>query len=297
MGQHGKHRHLVGTPPTGRGEQAGSTRPLNPFAARAISAAFAVLVPGIANAACRLALALALDVSGSVDGVEYVQQMNGVVEALSDPEVQAVLFATPEVPVNLAIFEWSASSYQQVIVDWTALHSPADVEMIRNKLLGWQRAPAPEATGLGAALEYGAAMIARAPACWDQTLDISADGENNDWPLPYRLRENGQLGRMNVNALVIATNFQSTVDRTPDGVAELTAYFSARIIHGPGAFVEVAQGYAAYAAAMKRKLLRELATQPLGLAPSELPILTPDAFRPATGQSQTFIVNFTPDRE
>jgi hypothetical protein len=41
---------------------------------------------------------------------EYVQQMNGVVEALSDREVQAVLFATPEVPVNLAIFEWSASS-------------------------------------------------------------------------------------------------------------------------------------------------------------------------------------------
>lgn len=184
---------------------------------------------------------------------------------------------------------------QQVIVDWTALHSPADVEMIRDKLLGWRRAP--EATGLGAALEYGAAMIARAPTCWDQTLDISADGKNNDWPLPYRLRENGRLGRMNVNALVIATDFQSTVDRTPDGVAELTAYFSARIIHGPGAFVEVAQGYAAYAAAMKRKLFRELATHPLGLAPSELPILTPDTFRPTTVQSQTFIVNFTPDRE
>lgn len=110
MGQHGKHRHLVGTPPTGRGERAGSIRPINPFAARAISTAFAGLVPGIANAACRLALALALDVSGSVDGVEYVQQMNGGVEALSDREVQAVLFATPEVPVNLAIFEWSASS-------------------------------------------------------------------------------------------------------------------------------------------------------------------------------------------
>jgi len=60
--------------------------------------------------------------------------------------------------------------------------------------------------------------------------------------------------------------------------------------------VEVAQGYAAYATAMKRKLLRELATQPLGLAPSELQRLTPDTFRPRTVQSQTFIVNFTPDR-
>jgi len=247
-----------------------------------------ILAPGLAQAACRLALVLALDVSGSVNSVEYVQQMNGVAEALSDPDVQAVLFANPEVPVNLAIFEWSSSAYQKVIIDWTALNGPADVEAIRNKLLSWKRAPAPEATGLGAALEYASSMVARAPSCWDQTLDISADGKNNDWPLPHRLRENGRLGRMNVNALVIATDFTGTVDRTPDGVAELTSYFSARIIHGPGAFVEVAQGYTAYATAMKRKLLRELATRPLGLAPN----LRPTRWK----QSQVITVDFTPSR-
>lgn len=232
-----------------------------------ICAATVAVAPGIAQAACRLALVLALDVSGSVDDIEYAQQLNGVAEALSDPEVQSVLFATPGVPVNLAIFEWSSSAYQQIILDWTPLHGPADVAKIRGTLLSRSRAPAPEATGLGAALEYANAMIARAPACWDQTLDISADGKNNDWPLPNRLRENGRLGDMNINALVIATDFASTVDRTPDGISELTSYFKAQIIHGPGAFVEVAQGYGAYAAAMKRKLLRELATRPIGVAP------------------------------
>ncbi|MBT8459908.1 MAG: DUF1194 domain-containing protein [Boseongicola sp.] len=232
-----------------------------------ICAAAIALTPSLASAACRLALVLALDVSGSVDNAEYTQQLNGVAEALSDPEVQSVLFATPEVPVNLAIFEWSSSSYQQVILDWTPLNGPPDVAAIRDTLLSWPRARAPEATGLGAALEFANAMMARAPACWDQTLDISADGKNNDWPLPYRLRESGRLGDMNVNALVIATDFTGTIDRTPDSVGELTSYFQARIIHGPGAFVEVAQGYAAYAAAMKRKLLRELATRPIGMAP------------------------------
>ena len=244
-------------------------------------------VPTLGQAACRLALALALDVSGSVDEVEYVQQLNGVAEALANPEVQRVLFETPEVPVNVAIFEWSASTYQRVIVDWTPLVGPADVDKIRATLLNWRRAPAPEATGLGAALEYGAAMISRAPACWDQTLDISADGQNNDWPSPYRLRENGRLGAMNVNALVIATDFSSTLDRTPTGVAELTAYFSARIIHGPGAFVEVASGYGDYADAMTRKLLRELATQPLGRAPSIAPLSLP---------KQTVTVGYRPSR-
>lgn len=246
-----------------------------------------LVVPGLANAACRLALVLALDVSGSVDGVEYVQQINGVAEALSDPEVQTVLFATPEAPVHLSIFEWSASSYQQIIVDWTALNNQADVAAIAETLRNWQRAPAPEATGLGAALEFANAMVARGPDCWDQTLDVSADGKNNDWPLPYRLRENGRLGDMNVNALVIATDFVGTVNRTSDGVAELTAYFKARIIHGPDAFVEVAQGYAAYADAMKRKLLRELATRPVGMAP--IPETEPHS-------PPTIPAHFTPDR-
>ena len=72
---------------------------------------------------------------------------------------------------------------------------------------------------------------------------------------------------MNVNALVVAKDFKSTMDMTPDGVAELTAYFHSRIIHGPGAFVEVAQGYEDYATAMSRKLLRELSTLPLGQLP------------------------------
>ena len=72
---------------------------------------------------------------------------------------------------------------------------------------------------------------------------------------------------MNVNALVVAKDFKSTIDLTPDGVAELTAYFQSRIIYGPGAFVEVAQGYEDYATAMSRKLLRELSTLPLGQLP------------------------------
>ncbi len=235
---------------------------------KALFAAILLSAAGLpAGAACRLALALALDVSGSVDEQEYVLQMNGIATALADGDVQAALFAIPEVPVTLAIYEWSSSSYQRMIVNWRPLFDPSDIDDIRAILLSWRRAPAPEATGLGAALEFGTKLMNGAPACWDQTLDVSADGKNNDWPVPTRLREEGRLGTMNVNALVVAKDFKSTMDMTPDGVAELTAYFQARIIYGPGAFVEVAQGYEDYATAMSRKLLRELSTLPLGQLP------------------------------
>ncbi len=39
---------------------------------------------------------------------------------------------------------------------------------------------------------------------------------------------------------------------------ELTAYFSNRVLAGPGAFSEVAIGFDDYERAMRRKLLREL---------------------------------------
>nr|WP_324170010.1 DUF1194 domain-containing protein [Ruegeria sp. NA] len=41
-------------------------------------------------------------------------------------------------------------------------------------------------------------------------------------------------------------------------MGELSAYYSAWVILGPNAFVEVALGFEAYEEAMTRKLLREL---------------------------------------
>ena len=75
---------------------AGSTRTTGVLwrAAQVFCAAVAVLAPGATQAACRLALVLALDVSGSVDNVEYEQQLSGVAEALSDTELASEIYST-----------------------------------------------------------------------------------------------------------------------------------------------------------------------------------------------------------
>ncbi len=60
----------------------------------------------------------------------------------------------------------------------------------------------------------------------------------------------------------------AAIDRT---VAELSAHYRAEVIHGPGAFVEVARGYKDFEAAMRRKLLRESRRDPvtmLGTGPA-----------------------------
>jgi hypothetical protein len=224
-----------------------------------------------ATAACRLALALALDVSGSVDDEEYRLQMSGVATALGDEDVVAALFAMPDAPVALAVYEWSSSRYQRLLQDWVVIEDRAVLEAVRARLNGWQRTPAPEATGLGASLGYGRGLLERAPDCWAQTLDVSGDGKNNDWPDPRRARAGGALGDIRINALVIARAAGRFGEVPPVEVGELSAYFRADVIQGPDAFVEVALGFEDYARAMQRKLLRELNTRPVGALPDDGP--------------------------
>ncbi len=211
--------------------------------------------------ACRLAPALALDVSGSVDQTEYRQQMHGLAEALSDPDVRNALLAIPNAPVSLAVYEWSSSSYQRLVQNWVPITDQTVLDGLIAKLRGWDREPAPEATGLGAALDYGKALIDSGPRCWRGVLDISGDGKNNDWPTPRDLRTSGRLTGIGINALVVTRPGQTIM---PPESGELVLYFQALVIQGPDAFVEVAQGFEDYARAMRRKLLKELATRPVG---------------------------------
>ena len=222
---------------------------------------------------CRLALALALDVSGSVDAREYRMQMDGLAAALDDPDVRGALLADPEAPVAVTVFEWSGSGFQRMVQDWVTLDDAAALDGVIGTLRAHDRAPAPQATGLGAALRFGHGLLAAGPACWERTLDVSGDGENNDWPNPRSLRAAGALDGIRINALAVVggrgksdSGDQGTGDASPD----LPGYFRAEVIQGPDAFVEVAEGFEDYARAMRRKLLKELETRPVGLLEQQL---------------------------
>jgi hypothetical protein len=226
---------------------------------RALPLLAALALPGAAAGACRQALALGLDVSGSVDAAEYVLQLHGLAEALTSPEVAQALLSSPAVPVWLSVYEWSGRDYQRLILDWTAIDGAAALDGVAARLRGWTRAPAPQTTALGQALLYGAALIGRGPACGQATLDISGDGKSNEGPRPRAVRETAGFRALVVNALVVAPGAPGQ-----SGVGELTAYFRAEVLHGPGAFIVTAAGFQDYARAMKIKLLKELEGLPMG---------------------------------
>lgn len=210
-----------------------------------------------AQAGCRLALQLALDVSGSVDAREYRLQLDGLAFALEDSEVQTALLSIPTVPVALSVFEWSGRGSQRLLADWKVIRTDSDIAALTDLLRSTTRREMSVSTGLGAAMLLASARQTTAPPCLRHVLDVSGDGKNNDGPRPQDVTAQDLAG-LNVNALVIGPNRPGAVGAQARETGELVAYFSAYVIRGPEAFVEVANGYEAYAEAMKRKLLKEL---------------------------------------
>ncbi|AXI47441.1 hypothetical protein C1J03_16350 [Sulfitobacter sp. SK012] len=205
---------------------------------------------------CRLALALALDVSSSVDASEDRLQRGGVVAALTSPEVKAAFFAS-DLPVALAVYEWSGRYNQEIVLDWRMIDSPRALIEAAEVVAASKRSHNDFPTAMGYALGYGAGLLTRAPVCLRQTLDMAGDGQNNEGFGPSRAYAEFPFDQVTVNGLVVnAADFEGEVG--------LIAFYKAEVLHGPGAFLEIADGFEDYERAMRRKLERELRPPAIG---------------------------------
>lgn len=214
-------------------------------------------LPAAASAEqCRIALALGLDVSSSVDGGEYLLQTRGLAAALTSQSVRDAFLGAPGEVVALNIYEWSGRRQQMTRQDWIMIRSPEDLDGVAAQLLESRRSFEQYPTALGHAIIYGAETLARAPACAELKLDISGDGTNNDGIPPPLAAPDAPIV---INGLVVG-----------DTGDTLARYYENFVIRGPGAFVEIADDYDDFEEAMKRKLERELrpaAVSELGTPP------------------------------
>ncbi len=210
--------------------------------------AVALLAAPMPAAACRLALVLAIDVSTSVDQRDYALQRDGLARALRAPEViSAFLSAGP--PVALAAYEWSGRSNQRIILDWTLIMSSDDIHAAADRIETYVRFRTGYPTSMGRALSFGGDMLAAAPVCGRQTLDLSGDGRSNDSYPPDVAYQDGVFDSVTVNALAVGGG---------EPLDSLVRYFTERVIRGNDAFVEVARNHEDFEESMRRKLVREV---------------------------------------
>ncbi|MGX9350779.1 DUF1194 domain-containing protein [Shimia sp. W99] len=212
-------------------------------------------LPAAANA-CRLALVLAMDVSSSVDEAEDRLQRAGLAAALIAPEVQAAFLQSPE-PVALAVFEWSGRYNQTLLLDWVMITSAQDLLASATIIGRSKRSTSEFPTALGHAMGYAATLLRRAPECMAQTIDVSGDGRNNEGFTPHQAYVHFPFSGVTVNGLAIETSGKTTAPETGKNI-NITDYYRENLLHGPGAFVEVAQGFEDFERAQRRKLEREL---------------------------------------
>ncbi len=197
--------------------------------------------------ACDLALALAVDTSGSVDAREYATQMQGLALALRDGSVADALVRAR---ATVALVQWTGGSRQATTIPWTDASTHAAVAALADRIAGDPRVWRNFSTAIGEALEHTAREFAAVPQCRRRVIDLSGDGLSNEGIAPRRTHAALRAAGITVNALAIE-----------ESEADLTAYFWENVITGDGAFVVTAAGFEQYPEKIKQKLLREVTQQ------------------------------------
>jgi hypothetical protein len=204
-----------------------------------------------------LALALAIDISGSIDPDEAKLQREGYVQAFRDPVIVKAILGGPNGRIAVAYYEWSDAWVQRLLIDWTLLDSEAAITAFGNRLAS---APISIArrTSISGAIRYAIPLFGRSPYDAERkVLDISGDGSNNDGALVTDMRLEALKERIVINGLPIMNDRPNPFGFPSE--ADLDKYYLHCVTGGPHSFVEVARNFEDFPRAVRKKLLQEVA--------------------------------------
>lgn len=204
-----------------------------------------------------LALALAIDISGSIDPEEARLQREGYVLAFRDRAVTKAILTGPNGRIAVAYFEWSDSWMQKLLIDWTLLDSEAAIAAFADKLSNSPISIA-RRTSISGAIRYAVGLFGRSAYDADRkVLDISGDGSNNDGMLVTDARTEALKQRIAINGLPIINDRPNPFGFPAE--ADLDQYYLHCVTGGPHSFVEVARNFDDFPRAVRKKLLQEVA--------------------------------------
>jgi hypothetical protein len=204
-----------------------------------------------------LALALGIDISGSIDPDEAKLQRQGYVMAFRDPVIVKAILGGPNGRIAVAYYEWSDSWMQKLLIDWTLLDSEQSIAAFAQRL---DEAPISIArrTSISGAIRYAIPLFGRSPyEPQRKVLDISGDGSNNDGGLVTDMRYEALKEKIVINGLPIMNDRPNPFGFPSE--EDLDRYYLACVTGGPRSFVEVARNFDDFPRAIRKKLLQEVA--------------------------------------
>jgi hypothetical protein len=242
-----------------------------PLRWRAVLCALAMLAAGGASARAQsepspsspqqqsevaVALVLAVDASGSVSNGRFQLQKEGYAAAFRNPRVLSSIRSLMTQSIAVTMMQWTGPRLHVVVVDWMLLKDEASVEAFAAAVEAAPRQLFGGGTSISGAIDYSRLLLAQCPCnAARQVIDISGDGSNNSGRSVTQARDEAVHDGVGINGLPILT-IEPYLDR----------YYYDNVIGGPGAFMIPAENYDAFADAILKKLITEIAATRRGVA-------------------------------
>lgn len=208
-----------------------------------------------------LELVLLADASGSIDQGEIEFQRRGYAEAITDPAVLSAISKGAYQRIVVTYVEWASAFSQDVVVPWTVIDGEASAMAFAAALT----IPPRRAFGsnaIGSAIAAGHRLIDSND--FDglrRVIDFSGDSANSFSGIPIaEARAEALAAGIVINGLAILCR-----DCNGRPVSyDVEKAFAELIIGGPGSFVVTVDDRARFAAAVRDKLIQEIAALPSG---------------------------------
>lgn len=204
-------------------------------------------------------LFLAVDVSRSMTPRELEIQRRGYAEALTSDEVLAAIARGALGRIALTYVEWSGAGDQRIVAPWAMIETREDAEAFAGQITA-HFDDAMRRTSISGAISYAAdAFDDNGFQSWRRVIDVSGDGPNNDGrPVTWARKAALEKGLI-INGLPLMTKEGMGAQWQLD---DLDDYYRACVIGGPASFVIPVRSWEAFPAAVRLKLVQELANIP-----------------------------------
>ena len=203
-----------------------------------------------------LELVLAVDVSGSMDVEEQAVQRRGYAAALRHPDVIHAIVDGGYGRIALTYVEWAGAASQATIVPWSLIDG-AEAAGAFAEALDTRPISDMHGTSISGALDFAVGLFAQnGYAGLRQAIDVSGDGPNNNGRPVTPARDAAVAAGVVINGLPIMIRPSSVF-------VSLDRYYADCVIGGPGSFVLPVKDRDQLAEAIRRKLVLEVAGEPL----------------------------------
>ena len=200
-----------------------------------------------------LQLVLAVDVSGSVSDERFVLQKQGYARAFRHWRVLEAIRAGPKGAIAVTMTHWTGPTAQMQVVPWIVITDEASMLAVADAIERATRQLYAGGTSISGAINHAMTLFLQIEAISGRrVINVSGDGANNRGRPAAEARDDAVRAGVTINGLPILA-LEPNLDQ----------YYLGNVIGGPNAFAIVAETFEAFAEAVLKKLITEIAALPL----------------------------------